>query len=131
MAGFTSLELTVFSLIGEDHPAIAAPLANCIASAEVTERKNTGHGFYTSFESADPSSPLRHQGSPIEGPNLDVQARHAVLMMGFLLWVKGGHPNCLEGFQYGTRDGNRIDLHEADLAGLKSLGRLPPTLSVQ
>jgi hypothetical protein len=35
--------------------------------------------------------------------------------MGFILWLDGGYPNCLEGFQFGTPSGGDIDLKSTDL----------------
>ena len=118
-------------MIGEDNADIAEQLAGFIAVANVTERKNTGHGFYTTFEVDRRQAPLRLERGPVSGPNLDVRVRHQVLMMGFLLWLTDGYPSCLEGFQYATRAGDNIDLRDGELAALVSLGRLPPTTLVQ
>jgi len=131
MAVITKLERAVFALMGEDHPAIAERLARFVASATVTQRQNTGHGFYTTFEVDTRQRTLQSGRGPVDGPLLDVQVGHQVLTMGFLLWLTDGHPSCLEGFQYGTVAGGHVDLKEVDLNSLDSLGRLPPTLRLQ
>lgn len=131
MGVLTTLECAVFAMIGEDHRDTADRLSQLIASANVTMRENTGHGFYTRFE-VDRGRPPVHQGQgPVSGPNLDVQVGGEVLMMGFLLWLTDDYPSCLEGFQYCTRAGDQLDLKQEDLNALVSLGRLPPTLSLQ
>jgi hypothetical protein len=44
-----------------------------------------------------------------------------VLIMGFILWIEDGFPDCLEGYQYGTSSGHEIDLKTFDLKDLAFL----------
>ena len=131
MAALTSLEQIVLAAIAEDNREIGLALSDLVASTSVTERKNTGHGFYTTLEIGRHHAPLQQAPDSVTGPNLDVRVGDQVLMMGFLLWLKDGYPFCLEGFQYGTRAGDHIDLRERELSALVSLGRFPPTQLVQ
>lgn len=119
MDGFTTLELQAFADMAEGYPDIASALRGFIGTARVTERSNTGHGFYTSFE-ADRSGPtiVATPAGYAADADFEVTVGGEVLLMGFLLWLRGGYPQCLEGFQYGTRTGTNIDLKQHDLAAL-------------
>lgn len=50
MSEFTDLERTVFDAIWGDRPDVAEQLRNFLSDARLSERDNTGHGFYTSFD---------------------------------------------------------------------------------
>lgn len=88
------------------------------------ERHTTGHGFLTSFD-VDRSRPEvvvpeRH----LDGPNVEIMVGDQALMMGFILYLEDGYPDCLEGFQY-ARTGGDIDLHSENLDKLILLGPMP------
>jgi|GEM_PF-1568681 len=123
---FTALETKAIDAICETVPEIAEPLQRLLATARLTERDNSGHGFFTSFE-VDASLPAVTTGVPIMGPEAEVQVGDDVLLMGFLLWLENGYPNCLEGFQYCTADGRELDLSGTDLGQLEWLRTLPST----
>src|SRR5688500_9367242 len=101
MADFTRLEQEVLAAICAEQTQIAEHLGRLLATASVTERDNTGHGFFTSFE-VERDQPLQWPTRHIDGPNLKVEVGQRVLLMGFVLWQEEGYPDCLEGFQYGT-----------------------------
>jgi len=69
-----------------------------ISSATILKRENTGAGFYT-YCAVD-----RTSNAPVEGLNL----RHGPMAkidgldhgMGFILWLKDGYLDCLEGYSY-------------------------------
>lgn len=122
MSDFTSLETAVLAEICSSH-AERTTLRQLLATGRAGERENTGHGFFTTFEveRTNPSVPGEARG-PIYGPNLEVKVGAQVLLMGFLLWLDDGYPDCLEGYQYGTPEGAEIDLKSEDLSSLSVLG---------
>lgn len=72
-------------------------------AAIVTDRKNTGSGFYVNFLvpsnapriSANPSFEISNVVGKLNGGKLDV---------GFVLFVKDGGVSMLEGFTYGSEE---------------------------
>jgi hypothetical protein len=105
----------VLTAICEEQPDIADQLRGLLATARMTERDNTGHGFYTSFDVDRGTPPIDWPLRLIDGPNAEVAVGDQTLLMGFILWLDGGYPDSLEGFQYGTPSGGNIDLEAADL----------------
>jgi hypothetical protein len=86
-------------------------------TAAVVGRENTGHGFYTWFET-DPAQPaLAENIGLVDAPSLLVGVGPVELPMGFILWVEERRPTWLEGFQYGTERAP-IDLKAHDLFSL-------------
>jgi hypothetical protein len=98
MEGMSPLELAVLDAIALQVPEVANALAGQRETIRVTARENTGAGFYTTFYASHPS-PITGVASPLG----DVGASIAGLEhgMGFLLWVRDGRINTLEGFSYG------------------------------
>lgn len=121
MSEFTDLERTVFAVICENLPDLAEKLRNLLWDARLSERENTGHGFYTSFDVVKKMPPIDWPQRIVEGPNGEIAVGDQTLLMGFSLWLEEGYPNCLEGFQYGTPAGADIDLKAVDLTALKWL----------
>ncbi len=121
MREFTELERAVLDAICEGQSEMADGLRKLLATAQLTERDNTGHGFYTSFEVDKSTPPLELPERLLDGPNGEVAVGGETLLMGFILWCDDGYPNCLEGFQYGTRDGGNIDLKTMNLSSVRWL----------
>lgn len=115
---FTGLEQVVLNAICDEQQNIAEPLRKLLATARLSERDNTGHGFYTSFAVDRSKPPIDWPLRLVDGPNAEVEVGGKTLLMGFILWLEGGYPNCLEGFQYGTPSGDDIDLKSTDLSFL-------------
>ena len=95
---FTSLEQAVLNAICEMHLADRHMLEAQLLSAIVRSRENTGAGFFTRFdvertaESAIRGERLRN------GPEVRIDGlQHG---MGFILWLKNGYAECLEGYSY-------------------------------
>ena len=122
MTSFTVLESAVLRKICERSPARGA-LEQLLSTASVTDRENTGHGFNTRFE-LDPRLP---SVPSLEDPILGGAAllNDIGVLMGFLLWSKDGRPHCLEGFQYGDRDGATVDLKNLNLEALRYSALIP------
>lgn len=133
MQTFTTLERQAFDAMGDSHPALADLVLPLLRSARVTSRDNTGYGFYTRFEVDRSLPPVPYiAGGPLDGATFEVTARAVTLLMDFLLWFDdAGHPNCLEGYQFGViRAGavadETIDLRTEDI---EALVRVPHPLS--
>jgi hypothetical protein len=125
MTGFTNLETAVLSLVCETEGKQLSGdqrhlLQSLLTTARVTERINTGHGFYTNFEVDRTLSKLEGLGM-IDAPSMKMEALGDETIMGFILWAKDGYPTTLEGFQCGDRTGTDVDLHEYDLGQLRAI----------
>jgi len=125
MTGFTSLEIAVLAAIGSSQNVLHALLD----TANVTERENTGHGFYTSFSVDRRLPPVQMPHRQIDGPIAHMNNMGDGMIMGFILWLDDGYPDCLEGFQYSDNQGNTVDLETRDLTTLNftRLEPLPPS----
>ena len=115
---FTNLEEAALAAICDLYPQIGDEIRNLVATARSVERDNTGHGFFTSFEIDRTNSAITWPYRFVDGPTCEIQVGDQVLIMGFILWLEAGFPNCLEGFQFGTKSGGEIDLKQEDLASL-------------
>lgn len=113
----TQLEGAVLEAIctahGESLPALAAFLSN----PSVVTRENTGHGFYTHFETMHIDAALAWP-QPMDGPIARMVNMGKDALMGFLLWSSADHAT-LEGFQYGSATGATVDLTTRDLEDLR------------
>lgn len=118
MADFTKLEWQTFAAIYASYPTVAAPLQQLLDTAQLTDRDNTGYGFYTNFD-VDRTLP------PIEGRmwisvGLYIRVKTVTIPMSFILWYDSdGYPTCLEGWQAGDEE-VLVDLKQYDLASLES-----------
>lgn len=119
MSGFTELERTVLAVICDDQPGVAEQLFKLLSDARISERDNTGHGFYTSFDLGRGTPPIDWSLRLLDGPNAEIAVGNETLLMGFILWLDGGYSNCLEGFQHGTPAGDDIDLKTVDLSAIR------------
>lgn len=94
---FTPLEQAVLAAICEMHPSDRATLEAQLATATLSSRENTGAGFYTRFAVERASSALTGERSRA-GPETKIDGlSHG---MGFVLWLKEGYADCLEGYSY-------------------------------
>ena len=95
---FTSLEQSVLKVICEMYPQDRAALESQLASATLLRRENTGAGFYTYFTVAPPPA-IAILGKRIRpGPTAKVGGLQ--YGMGFILWLKEGCVECLEGYSH-------------------------------
>jgi hypothetical protein len=94
----TPLERAVLRAICEAHPVDRAALEDQLSTAVVLNRENTGAGFYTTF-SIQCSSHNAIGGERLrQGPEARIDGlEHG---MGFVLWLKEGYADCLEGYSY-------------------------------
>ena len=86
-------------LLAGTHPVLIA-LERQLAGIEVTERKFTGVGFYTSFSVSETIAPaiVPAGGSPFGDVAASIpELKHGA---GFLLWLRNGRIHELEGYAY-------------------------------
>jgi hypothetical protein len=96
---FTPLERAVLNAICEMHPEDRSALEAQLSTATFRSRENTGAGFYTHFN-VDHKSSAAIRGVQLKhGPT---QAKIDGLNhgMGFILWLKEGYGDCLEGYSF-------------------------------
>jgi hypothetical protein len=96
---FTPLERAVLDAICDKHPADRSALEAQLSTAILTNRENTGCGFFTHFV-VDKSSSGPIGGERLrDGPPAQVEGvKHG---MGFILWFEEGYADCLEGYAFG------------------------------
>jgi hypothetical protein len=105
---FTSLERTVLDSICEMHPSDRAAVGAQLSTAAFDRRENTGCGFFTYFVVDRSSTPPIGGSRMRDGPYaLIAGVKHG---FGFILWLKDGYANCLEGYSWGDGDTPGLDL---------------------
>jgi hypothetical protein len=98
---FTPLEQAVFAAICEMHPEDRPALTAQLSNATLRGRENTGAGFYANFEVDRASSATIGGERWRDGPSAKIDGlAHG---MGFILWLKEGYADCLEGYSYDDR----------------------------
>ena len=98
--------------IGEDGSALRAQMA----AARLRERKNTGSGFFTYWDIDRTEPPIgeRKPRGMLDGPLASVEGiEHP---MGFILWLRDGYADGLEGYCYGVDDTTGWDLENLSFA---------------
>lgn len=120
-SNFTPLEQAALRGICEEAGSgERASLEAQLSTARVHSRENTGAGFFTRFD-------VERAGiAPLCGPRLrngpDAQIAGLERGMGFILWLKEGYADCLEGYDYeGNTSG--IDFERVDFEMLPALGK--------
>lgn len=122
---FTSLERAVLDWIADNAVADVPPLRAMISAARVTGRQNTGVGFYTDISiPTEARQPLTAK-QMLDGPIAHMVGLGPGMIMGFMLWIDDGVPNCLEGYQFSDRNFETVDLNSVDLETL-TFTRLEP-----
>jgi hypothetical protein len=75
-----------------------AALEEQLSTATLISRENTGAGFYTRFAVERASSAALTGERTRAGPETKIDGLgHG---MGFILWLKEGYADCLEGYSY-------------------------------
>jgi hypothetical protein len=92
-------EAVLGKLLDGKHPVLTA-LRRQLLGLQVTERKLTGVGFFTTFSMTDRG--LLAEVPPGASPFGDVEATISGLEhgAGFLLWLADGRVDVLEGYSY-------------------------------
>ena len=95
---FTPLEQTVLRVICEMHAVDRDALEAQLSSATVLSRENTGAGFFTRIDVGRSTLLLIGGERRRDGPEARIDGlEHG---MGFILWLKEGYLDCLEGYSY-------------------------------
>lgn len=95
---FTPLERAVLTAICDTYSSDRAALEAQLSTATLLSRENTGAGFYTRFAvERSSSAPIVGERSRA-GPEAKIDGLHHG--MGFILWLKEGYADCLEGYSY-------------------------------
>lgn len=97
-SAFTTLERAVLAAICDMYSADRAALEAQLSTAALLSRENTGAGFFTRF-AVDRASSVAIGGMRLrDGPATKIDGlEHG---MGFILWLKEGYADCLEGYSY-------------------------------
>ena len=108
MSAFTKLELAALHSIFLETPELTSELEQQLAVATVTERENTGGGFFTTISVAE-------NASRVTSPKVlgyETQARVSGLEhgIGFVLFMEDGRLVLLEGFAWGPESTAGLDL---------------------
>lgn len=108
MTAFTELELAALHSIFSETPELAPELERQLAVATVRERENSGAGFFTTISIPDDS--VRVGAPRVLG--YETQARVPSLEhgLGFVLLVRDGRLDLLEGFCQGPETTATLDL---------------------
>ncbi|SRR6266481_675917 len=115
-ACFTSLERAVLDAICEMYSSDREALEAQLLTATLISRENTGAGFYTRFQ-VERSPSVAVSGERLRaGPETKIDGlKHG---MGFILWLKEGYADCLEGYSYAERTTGIV----LEAAGFEILG---------
>ena len=112
----TPLEHAVLAFIADTSAEEGTALRAQLAAARLRKRENTGSGFFTYFDIDRTAAPVGG-GKPRgmrDGPHATVRgASHG---MGFILWLKDGYADCLEGYCNGVDDTKGWDLENLSFA---------------
>jgi hypothetical protein len=95
---FTPLEQAVFRAIWTEHLSDRAALEVQLATATVLSRNNTGVGFYTDFSVERIPTAIVGGERLRHGPAAKIDGLERG--MDFILWLKEGYADCLEGYTY-------------------------------
>ena len=94
----TALERAVLQAFAEPLDSLQREhLTEQIASASVSRRENTGAGFFTYFHVGDD---LRSSLPDLKDREVAAEVAGLQHGMGFILWIKDGRIDCLEGYSY-------------------------------
>jgi hypothetical protein len=108
MDEFTILETAALEAIFSETPELAPALKSQLEASVVTNRENSGGGFFTTMKVAD-DAPAVNSPSVL---GYATQARIGGLEhgLGFVLFMRDGKLHMLEGFAWGSERTNDLDL---------------------
>ena len=112
MAAFTELELAALRSIFSETPGLAAELERQLTVATVTERENTGGGFFTDI--AVPEDVPALDNPKVLG--CETAARVAGLQhgLGFVLFMENGRLHLLEGYAWAPESTAALNLSDLE-----------------
>ena len=95
---FTQMELVALRSIFYETPELAAGLERQLAAATVTERENSGAGFFTTI--SVPDGPPRVNSPKVLGYETHAHVKGMEYGLGFVLFMKDGALDMLEGYAF-------------------------------
>ena len=108
MSAFTELERAALSSIFAEHLDLAPGLEDQLAGAIVTERENTGGGFFTTIRVSDDARPVN--GPRVLGHATSANVEGLEHGLGFVLFMADGKLDLLEGFAWGPENTAQLNL---------------------
>lgn len=108
MTDLTEMETAALQAIFAETPAMASALQRQLDRAKVKSRENTGGGFFTDI--AVPEDEPRLKCSNVLGYETHVRVEGLEHGLGFVLFMKDGHLQKLEGFAWGPESTASLDL---------------------
>jgi hypothetical protein len=93
---FTQLEVAALRSIFSETPELAAGLGCQLAAATVTERENSGAGFFTTIRV--PEDPPRVNSPKVLGYETHAHVEGMEYGLGFALFMEDGALHMLEGY---------------------------------
>ena len=98
--GFEQFEREVMEMIAKENPKYEAKIMAQYEKAHVIKREFTGHGFFTDFDITDPADSLGC-GYNNQLGDLTAEFPEVKFGAGFVLFIKNGFIEMLEGYVYG------------------------------
>lgn len=98
---FKQFEREVIEVIAKENPKFETKIMAQYNKAHVISREFTGHGFFTNFDITDPADSLGY-GYNTELGNLTVEFPEVKFGAGFVLFVRNGYIEMLEGAVFGN-----------------------------
>lgn len=108
MTAFTGLELAALRSIFSETPKLAPLLELQLADASVTERLNTGGGFFTTIAVTGNAPAIC--GPRVLGSETHARIAGAALQFGFILFMQSGKLHQLEGIAWSSEGIAALDL---------------------
>jgi len=110
MSSFTKLEEAALDAIFAETPKLAPILEQQFGKAAVTNRENTGGGFFTTIE-------VREEAPRVNSPRVlgyETYARVEGLTygLGFILFMENGRLHLLEGYAVGPESTALLNLED-------------------
>lgn len=126
MSELTEFELGVLRAIIARYPEHADGLTRQLECAQVTERENSGSGFFALLHVGEEAAPVRTD-SPL-GVDVGVHVPGLERGLGLLLFMEAGRLSMLEGFVLGE-DSTSLDLENPpfEIYRLERGSKIPPS----
>jgi hypothetical protein len=96
MTWFTQLELAALRSIFSETPEVALDLERQLSAATVTERENSGAGFFTTINVAEHAPRVRNK--KVLGYETHAHVEGMEYGLGFVLFMREGALGLLEGY---------------------------------
>ena len=106
MRSLWPIERDVLEAAAVAHPACIVELRQQAEMAKVVDFHNSGAGFVSALI-VDCCAPAIAESSPLDGPSGDVSGID--VEMGFIVFLKDGRLDAIEGFCYGESSTNAVD----------------------